>query len=212
MQPDPMRSADVTGASCLLPQRDARFFSGVLPLFSRCFNRTCLELAHEPLGTAPHTASGHASNGEFGMLRGGLTSTPITEFRCGASEIDELHAVERVHAALRASSPVVLRGCTARMPAIMRWASDAYVREVSASTFAPMFGQPFESAATGLDGLDIRLWRDVWWPRSPFAELLWDFSASEGAKTVWVSGGGPKAALHVSTQRLEPLTHRPGRC
>ena len=92
----------VTGALCLLPQRDARFFSGVLPLFSRCFNRTCLELAHEPLGTAPHTASGHASNGEFGMLRGGLTSTPITEFRCGASGIDELHAVERVHAALRA--------------------------------------------------------------------------------------------------------------
>ena len=191
-------------SDCLLPAHasaSGALVSSVLPLYSRCINTTCIALAHSE-ATRPQatTCTDDDANTlhEFGALPGAPAVIPIANWTCISGE-DEEEAVTRVHDAIRASTPLVLRGCARAMPAVRRWMSDEHLDLSAGSSLL---------ATRGLDDLNPKLLRDTWWPDSPFAELLWEFSRARGAKSLWASNGGKKAAMHYdSFENLHVVVH-----
>ena len=202
--------------ACVLAKGDAAHFSSSLPLYSRCVNTSCLLSAHEQIGTAP-IASNVSRGGEIGQLP--AISPPhkppptsrITEYDCHSADDEEL-AVTSARAAIRSSSPLVLRGCARAMPAIQRWLSSDYLREIDDDTFASVLEHDKRhpsgytsrarqnlGRAREFDNLDIRLLQDLWWPSSPMAKFLHGFSEAPFARTLWVSAGGSKAGMHYDS-------------
>ena len=164
-------------SDCLLPAHaSASGVSRVLPLYSRCIDTTCIALAHgeatRPRREEATTCTDDDANTlhGFGALPGAPAVIPIANWTCNSGE-DEEEAVTRVHDAIRASTPLVLRGCARAMPAVRRWMSNEHLDLSAGSSLL---------ATCGLDDLNPRLLRDTWWPDSPFDELLWEFSRARG--------------------------------
>ena len=173
----------------------------LLPLFGHCRNASCVDAAHAQLGgrylpSSDFSVGEHAPLGELG---GGNPARRVSEFAC-ETDADAAAAVVLSKAAIRWSMPLVLRGCAREMPARRRWANASYLRATAERAFASVLGLPSDPGGhTGdLDALDPALLADTWWP-SAVGEWLFDFAREPGAKGLWVTSGGKRAAMHYDT-------------
>lgn len=138
-------------------------------------------------------------SGQLGVLPGAAPAIKIPDIVCTDEDSSQKHAVSIALAAMRWSMPLVLRGCAASMPAIRRWRNSTYLNEVASHAFAPALARRAGQEFTGsLDELDPSLLADTWWAQ-PFGEALWEFALDEGAKGLWASSGGKRAAAHYDT-------------
>lgn len=186
---------------CMLKRKKRQFYSEALPLFSRCLNVTCIALAHQQhsgqqflTGQDPHNNDDSAAIKELGSGVG--KPAAVAEVRCG-SRTDDI--ATHVQSAVRFSMPLLIRGCARSMPAVTRWANDTYLRETGVHGFEELLGfDSGDSSSHGLEQLSAPYTRDTWWP-APFAELLWDFAIGHGSRSLWVSTGAQRAAMHFDT-------------
>ena len=198
--PGALDSATPPFHDCLTHPVGPRADFPLLPLFGYCRNASCVDEAHGQQGgrNRPRTDSSTGERAPLGELHGQLTR-PIAEFTC-ATDADQEEAVVLSKSAMQWSMPLVLRGCAWEMPARRRWANASYLRATAEQAFAPVLGLPSDPGGhTGdLDALDPALLADTWWP-SAVGEWLFDFAREPGAKGLWVTSGGKRAAVHYDT-------------